>query len=480
METRTLNVQRRLPVAVALICAALLTSCGGGGGGDDAGVAAAPVPITELTQSGKLSDGTEYGFIIPTNWNGTLLLDLDFLMSWKGGSYQALFAQGYGAAGVMRNYTDPIGGQYIRPWVERNLQAADLVAAKVGKPKRTIAWGNSRGGHVAEATAELYPQRIDAAIPKCVYGGAATIMNQDLDVNFTLKMLLAPNDSMLPLVNISNGPATPTAVGLAPALAGWNQLLTEASATPQGRARLALAAAIGQLPDWADASKPRPNPNDPKSIAVGWLDYLKARVGGLGTYSFMRPVYETSAGGNFSWNVGVDYRQLLSGRRKDVVQALYTEAGLDLDKDLDTINAGPRLAPDTAATWFLRDPSVNYGGNLNVPMLTMMTIGDTLLPVTGIWALQEAARNAGKSNMLRMTFTETVGHCAFSVAEDLALVETMKRRLDSGSWDDTSPAYLNALAKRYGAGDSRFIDYQLEPLRRVHLLGDPYPTGGLR
>jgi len=480
METRILKVQRRTPLTVAVICAALLASCGGGDGDAEPPAAAAPAPITELSQSGKLSDGTEYGFIIPPNWNGTLLLDLDFLMSWKGGNYQALFAQGYGAAGVMRNYTDPVGGQYIRPWVERNLQAADLVAAKVGKPKRTIAWGNSRGGHVAEATAELYPQRIDAAIPKCVYGGAATIMNQDLDVNFALKMLLAPGDSTLPLVNISKGPATPTAIGLAPALTGWNQLLAQASVTPQGRARLALAAAIGQLPDWADASKSRPNPNDPQSVAAGWLDYLKVRVGGGGTYSFMRPVYETSAGGNFSWNVGVDYRQLLTGHRKDVVQALYKQAELDLDKDIDTINAGPRVAPDTAASWFLRDPSVNYSGNLTVPMLTMMTIGDTLLPVTGIWALQEAARNAGKSNMLRMTFTEAVGHCTFSIAEDLALVETMKRRLDSGSWDDTSPAHMNALAKSYDAGDTRFIDYQLEPLGRIHLLGDPYPTGGLR
>jgi hypothetical protein len=158
------------------------------------------------------------------------------------------------------------------------------------------------------------------------------------------------------------------------------------------------------------------------------------------------------------------------------VESLYRQAGLSLDADLQTINSAPRVAPDAAATWFLRDPSVNYSGNLNVPVLTMMTIGDTLLPVTGMWALQEAARGSGKENMLRMTFTEAVGHCNFSTAEDLAIVETMKRRLDSGTWGDTSPARLNVLAQGYNAGSTRFIDYQLEPLNRAFLLGNPFPT----
>ena len=429
-----------------------------------------------LDRSGVLPDGTPYGIVIPPQWNGTLLLDLDFLSNWQNPTYQALFARGYGAAGVTRNYTAPLGGQYIKPWVDRNLQVADQVTSEFGKPKRIIAFGSSRGGHVAEATAELHPERIDAAIALCIYGGAGTLMNQDLDVMFSLKALLSPDNPALPLVNISKGPAAAAPFGLGPTLAAWRDLLTQASATPQGRARMALAAAIGQLPDWIDASAPRPDEANAAAVADGWLRGLRVRVSALGTYSFSRPINEISAGGNFSWNVGVDYRKLLTGHRKKVVQSLYRQAGLSLDDDLKTINATPRIAPDAAATWFLREPSVNYSGALKVPVLTMMTIGDNLLPVTGIWALKEAARRAGSADMLRMTFTETVGHCQFSTAEVLAAVETMTRRLDTERWGaSTSPARMNSLAKGFNAGNARFIDYRLEPLKRAFLLGDAYP-----
>ena len=39
--------------------------------------------VTTLSQSDVLPDGTPYGIVVPPNWNGTLLLDLDFLTSWR-------------------------------------------------------------------------------------------------------------------------------------------------------------------------------------------------------------------------------------------------------------------------------------------------------------------------------------------------------------------------------------------------------------
>ena len=433
--------------------------------------------VAALSQSGELADGTSYGIVVPPNWNGTLLIDLDFLTTWQTPTYQALFAQGYAGAGTARNYTDPAGGQYIKPWADRQLLAAALVEKGFGKPRRTIAWGNSRGGHVAQAIAQLYPDRITAAIPKCIYGGAATLMNQDLDVMFSLKALFAPQDDNLLLVNLPAGTAARTP-NVSPAiLSAWTDLLTRAQSTPEGRARVALAAAIAQLPDWVDAAVPRPRGDNEDAIADGWLRNIRMRIGAQGTFSFMRPAFEMSAGGNFSWNVGVDYKKLLTGKRKKVVETLYRRAGLNLEQDLDAINRGARISPDAKATWFLQEPSVNYSGDMRVPVLTMMTIGDQLLPVTGTWALKESVRRAGHQDMVRMTYTEAIGHCNFSVAENLAVVEMMKRRLDSGHWESTQPAAMNQLAESFKQDGGKFIAYDPEPMDRAFLLGGSFPHG---
>lgn len=432
--------------------------------------------IAALSQSGKLIDGTAYGIVVPPNWNGTLLIDLDFLTSWQSPTYQALFMQGYAGAGTARNYTDPAGGQYIKPWADRQLQAAALVEKDFGKPKRIIAWGNSRGGHVAQAIAQLYPDRITAAIPKCIYGGAATLMNQDLDVMFALKALLAPHDDSLVLVNLPGGDAVRTPNARLAELAAWNDLVTRAQSTQDGRARVALAAALAQLPDWVDAAVPRPKGDNVDAIADGWLRNIRMRIGAQGTFSFMRPAFEMSAGGNFSWNVGVDYKRLLSGKRRKTVETLYRRAGLNLQNDLEAIDRAPRVSPDAKAAWFLKEPSVNFNGEMRVPVLMMMTIGDQLLPVTGTWALKEAVRRAHHEDMVRMTYTEAVGHCNFSVAENLAVVETMKRRLDSGQWANaTTPEAMNQLAAGYNQGGGKFVTYDLEPMERAFLLGGPVP-----
>ena len=63
----------------------------------------------------------------------------------------------------------------------------------------------------------------------------------------------------------------------------------------------------------------------------------------------------SSAGGNFSWNTGVDYRrQLAASGNAQQVRALYRAAGLDLDADLGRLEAAPRIAADpdvTLARW---------------------------------------------------------------------------------------------------------------------------------
>jgi hypothetical protein len=239
---------------------------------------------------------------------------------------------------------------------------------------------------------------------------------------------------------------------------------------------MCLAAALARLPGWTDAATPRPDDGDHAAIAEGWLGNIRARIAPGGTFSFMRPAFETSAGGNFSWNVGVDYATLLQGRGRAVVETLYEQSGLELEADLALLAGAPRIAADRDAAWFLEDAAVNFSGELRVPVLTVMTIGDPLLPVSGLWALEAATRRAGRQDQLRMAFTEVAGHCVFDPAEDLTAVEVMTRRLDSGTWGESaSPEALNAMARGFGQDNGRFVPYDLEPLGRAFLLGDPYP-----
>ena len=58
-----------------------------------------------------------------------------------------------------------------------------------------------------------------------------------------------------------------------------------------------------------------------------------------------RAEVERRAGGNPSWNTGVDYgRQLITSPYAVEVAVLYRAAGLNLDTDLRKLNAGRRIA----------------------------------------------------------------------------------------------------------------------------------------
>jgi hypothetical protein len=60
------------------------------------------------------------------------------------------------------------------------------------------------------------------------------------------------------------------------------------------------------------------------------------------------------------------------------VRALYTDAKLNLNADLETLNAAPRIHNDPASTEYLAD-DITFTGDLNIPVLTMHTTGDGLV-----------------------------------------------------------------------------------------------------
>jgi hypothetical protein len=213
-------------------------------------------------------------------------------------------------------------------------------------------------------------------------------------------------------------------------------------------------------------------------------------VGVLVDFNFAfayRKELETRAGGNPSWNVGVDYSALLQSSvdRAEVV-ALYRQAGLDLQGDLRALKAGPRIRPDAGAAAYL-DRFISFDGELAVPTLSVHTVGDGLVIPPNESAYATAVNGAGRGEMLRQLFVHRAGHCVFSPGEVVAGLQTLLRRLDTGTWDAAAlqPAALNAVAAAQGPDMNRLFGLDLAPAFEVfspaayprpHPKGAPIPT----
>lgn len=405
------------------------------------------------TVQGKLPDGTPYRIDMPDNWNGTLLVGLDYASNDPAQprparpEFDALLARGYALAGTTRTVT----GWAIHLAAANAVRVLDIFEAKYGKPKHAIEFGSSMGGHTAAVSAQAYPDRWSAALPVC--GGLAGSVGQwqaKFDALFVARTLLAP-DSSLPIVNVP-------ADWQKTALPAWQKMFEAAKATPAGRARIALAAMVGQLPDWA-AGKPRPAADDLEAREAGLMENLfLARMALLNQALSSRSQIEKLSGGNISSNVGVDYAKVLQQiDTEGLIAKLYRKAGANLQEDLARLAKAPRIQADAAARAYMATGV--FDGHLGIPVLTLNGIGDPISAVAGQQSYEEAAKSAGRASMLRQTYTASAGHCGFTPAEQVTAVQILVSRLETGAWPDTSAAGLAKTAVAGGLGEARFIEF---------------------
>lgn len=405
------------------------------------------------TTLGKLPDGTDYRIDFPQNWNGAVLVGLDYagrgdpLEGDVNAGNRQLLSQGFAMAGTTRKVT----GWAIHLAAANAVHALDLFEARHGKAKYAIEFGSSQGGHVAAFTVQAYPNRWHGALAQC--GGLSGSVAQwrgKLDGLFVAKTLLAPK-SNLPVINIPKDFQTS-------ALPAWREVIESARQTPEGRARIALAAVIAQLPDWSDGRKPRPQPEDLEARQAGLHDSMVVGVALLNQAMSSRAQIEALSGGNISSNVGVDYARLLKETDRDgLIGKLYKAAGIDLKADLAALARAPRIEADPKAIAYVA--SGVFDGGLKVPVLTVNGIGDAISVVSSQQSYEAAVKAAGKETLLRQTYTASAGHCGFTPAESVAAVNTLLHRLKTGHWDNTNAEAMNHKAQQTHLGQSRFIDY---------------------
>jgi len=361
----------------------------------------------------------------------------------------ALLNQGYALAGSAYSTT----GWALQQAFYDQIALLNFFDATCGHPLRTIAWGHSLGGIITAGLVQLNPGRFNGALPMCgVLAGGVGTWNQALDGAFAFNVLLAGNT--LPIVHLTN-PAT-----------AFNQaegILGTAQQTAQGKARIALSAALGDIPGWFDSASPEPASNDYTTQEQNQYKW-ESQVDFAFAF-FARAELEARAGGNPSWNTGINYRvQLEHSVNSTEVASLYKQAGLSLDQDLKTLNAAPRISADPGAESYLSQ-YITFDGNLNIPVLTMHTTGDGLVVNEDEQAYASVVRSAGDNSLLRRVFVHRAGHCTFTPAETLTAFQTLINRLDSGRWvNSTNPALMNQEASALGLSlnpvPPAFIDFQ--------------------
>lgn len=416
-----------LMVLIAVLTAALLTTP----------AAATGTGTDRRTYTGTI-DGAEYQVEVPDDWNGTLVLYshgyyLDayppppgyVMLSTAEATAGWLLDNGYALAAS--NFRTPTGFA-VEDALTDQIRLLDWFTDTVGRPRRTISSGMSMGGGIATLLAERNPRRFDGVLSQCGEYDMLGSWNVSLDVNFAVRTLLT--DGTAELVGARDPQATVDALH-----AGIQTALTSRT----GLARLSLVAALANIPGWNSAHEPAPADLwDRVRAQAYWVDAAYVQ----GTGALARVDLERRAGGNPSWNTGIDYRRQLAGSGQlDTVRAAYAEAGGDLSADLAALNAAPRVPADPAAAARVYRTGVSRGVT-PVPVVTLHNPADGGAVADQVGWYAEHTRD----RQVRHLWSDRGNHCAFSTADEVTALRVLERRIDTGRWPDTRPRALNAAA----------------------------------
>jgi pimeloyl-ACP methyl ester carboxylesterase len=442
-------MQRRMPALAAALCFAVAAGTGAADAATTSSTAAAHY-------TGTLADGATWIADTPAHWNGTLLLfshgfgPLNAADAPSQDSADALLNQGYALVG---SSYDPNGSWWALASAERD-QFAALSAAEhvLGRPGRVIAVGESMGGLINSQIAQDGAGRINAALNLCgLVAGGVDLNNYQLNAEYAITQLL-PGAAGVPIRDFASSSAGGAAA------AQLVDAITQAQSDAAGRARIALVAALLNESDWAPG-RSAPAPRDyagQEAQEYAWLTSGQLQFIEVGRYYI-----ELAAGGDSSWNAGVDYAALLrKSAHDDQVRALYRQAGLNLDADLATLTGGAHYTPEGNSLAVMRATSTNTG-DLAVPLLDIHTTSDQLVPVEQESAFADKVRDSGDSALLRQAYVARQGHCDFTTAEIVAALDTVNLRAATGHWGATTSAEsLQATATALNLDGAAFVPYR--------------------
>ncbi len=464
-------IRRGAAVAAAAL---LLVGCSGDSEPTEAGSSSAaassttPLPSASavpFTDCGDACEGeiggAKYRILLPTEWNGTLLLyshgyrnPVSVPPDYSPVTTKAEPSPGYNDGGVplardllSKGYALAGSGWESNGWavsdgVKANTDLYEFFADTVGKPERVYAWGDSLGGLVTMETAEANPEWVSGAAPLCgVLGGIVPNFDLAMDVQYGIRELVDPSFVL---------------TGYESAEAASQQFVSTARKVLDAAASKDDRADVLALALLADA-KLQTKSQDGSTVDSQVQAAAEAALIGLRFGTVGRWDVEQRYGGNISDNTGTDY----SARFSDEDQALLDEVGGagTAKRIIATLEAGERVSADRGAVRAARKDGGEPSGTIEMPTLTLHTAADPLVAVQNQELLREAS---GPTDELVQLFTVApdtfasdpgapygAGHCNFTPDSRVGMIDLLDAWVRGGQ-APTDAAVLEAFGEESG------------------------------
>ncbi len=356
----------------------------------DEGVAPAPG-----CAGGVLDHGALYQICFPGTWNGDLVLyahghvpagrALALPDDQAGGQSLAatVNSMGYAYAATSYRRNGLLGPEGVDDMVELEARVRQLYRPD---PGRTVIVGVSEGGMVAGLAAERYPNRFDGALSLC---GPVGDFRGQLDYFVDFRVVF---DYLFPGVIPGTAIAIPADV-----TARWEAVYAPAVVL----ALVTNPAAARQLVRITGAPVER---DDVVAIAISAVGILWYNVTGT-----------------------ADAQQRLGGQPFDNSTRVYSGSSDDA-----ALNSGvARFTADPAAVAAMSE--FETSGNLEVPVVTLHTTGDPIVPFEQQSLYAAKVARSGDAARLAQNAVDRYGHCNFERGELLAafsgLMEQIPRSL---------------------------------------------------
>jgi pimeloyl-ACP methyl ester carboxylesterase len=363
--------------------------------GSAAGKSVAPTWAKSVT--GVTGEGAQYSIFVPADWNGDVVY-------YAHGIKDVAEPVGLPIANGFPDFRDSLGvmgyaiayssfsenGWAVQDGIQKTHQLRGLFASVAGQPRRSFIAGHSMGGLITVALAEKYPSQYDGALPMCgVVGGA----QKQIDYIANVRTVF---DYLYPGVLPGNALDMPVELNLNAQVLGPAQAAITLKPIP----------AITTFPRLAQTPVPFASvPELVQSILTALAfdargaDDLLDRTHGHSPFS----------------NSG---------------DAYYT--GALLPDSLAAINAGVMHFDETPdAANYLRK-YYETTGDLRIPMLTIHTSRDPVVPVfhEAVYAARVAA--AGTASNLSQRVISRYGHCTFTPSEMAQAFRDLAAWVESG------------------------------------------------
>lgn len=331
-----------------------------------------------VSRTGTLGDAP-YRIEVPADWRGGLVVYAHGIQRGPGpgavtspplashilGEGHAWAASGYRA----REYRPHL-------FVEDLVAVRELFVNEIGRPKWTIIYGQSLGGHVVVASLELRPGLYQGGLAEC--GLVDGIGIADYLFAYTAAAELI---SGVPLLD-------------APDRAGFDRLLNDR-----------VVPALGMPGAYTDRGRQFDSVVKYLMGADQRGNDLPLRLQGLRPRYLLNMVYRRP---------DVDQESMPGGRAASTLHVRYRiDPGLGLTED--DLNARVRrLRPATGARSPSADPVyAERTGRLTVPLLTLHETGDAWVPLSLEQAYRRRTIAAGTQHLLVQRVTRAPSHCGF-------------------------------------------------------------------